>query len=324
MMSRNLFFTIAFVLLTLPFRAFCMVTDTSWCNRSIRSGLKNLREVKTPYPWFKVYDVGHHTYAIAEPYNWEETIGYLIIGSNKALLFDTGMGMDHVSPVIKQLTRLPVWVLNSHTHPDHIGGNYEFNHILAMNTAYTRHSSANGYSHQQVCDEVTPGSICLTNLPGFDTAKYHIHPFTVTRYINNGYIIDLGDRKLKVISTPGHTPDAICLYDNKARYLWTGDSFYHGHIFLFDEATNLYDYGTSIALIAGYAHNATWVLPAHNLPMVKPAELIAAANAYTQIVSGSKQVSASDGDILIYDFDQFGFKIGKRYLDQLKTSKGKL
>src|SRR3569833_230168 len=123
MMSRNLFFTIAFVLLTLPFRAFCMVTDTSWCNRSMRSGLKNLREVKTPYPWFKVYDVGHHTYAIAEPYNWEETIGYLIIGSNKALLFDTGMGMDHVSPVIKQLTRLPVWVLNSHTHPDHIGGN---------------------------------------------------------------------------------------------------------------------------------------------------------------------------------------------------------
>ncbi len=313
-----------FALLTLSTRAFCTVTDTSWCNHQLRPELKNLHEVKTSHPWYKVYDVGHHTYAIVEPYNWEETICYLIIGSNKALLFDTGMGMDHVLPVIKELTHLPIWVLNSHTHPDHIGGNYEFSHIMAMNTAYTHHSAANGYSHQQVRDEVTPGSICLSRLPGFDTAHYYIHPFTVTRYINNGYIINLGNRQLKVIRTPGHTPDAICLYDEQARYLWTGDSFYHGPIFLFDEATNLHDYGTSIALIARYACNATWVLPAHNLPMVKPTELIAAANAYTQIVTGNKKVSAADGDVLTYDFGQFSFKIGKQYLNQLKGLKGKM
>jgi len=298
-----------------------MAVDTTWCNHPMRPGLEKLHEIKISHPWFKVYDAGHHTYAIEEPYNWEETISYLIIGSNKALLFDTGMGMDNILPVVKELTHLPVWVLNSHTHPDHIGGNYEFNHVLAMNTAYTHHNAANGYNHQQVCWEVTPGSVCLTRLPGFDTAKYYIKPFTVNRYINNGYLIDLGNRKLKVISTPGHTPDAICLYDQKARYLWTGDSFYHGPVFLFDEATNLTDYGTSIALIARYARHAIWVLPAHNLPMVKPAELIAAAKAYTEIVSGSKKANAVDGDVLTYDFGEFAFKIGRRYLGQLKKLK---
>lgn len=307
-----------FALLLISTRAYCTVSDTSWCNRPIRPELKNLREVKTSNPWFKVYDVGHHTYAIDEPYNWEETIGYLIIGSNKALLFDTGMGMSDILPIVKELTKLPVWVLNSHTHSDHIGNNYEFSHILAMNTAYTRYNAAHGYNHQQVRDEVTSGSICLSRLAGFDTKHYYIRPFTVSRYINNGYIIHLGNRQLKVISTPGHTPDAICLYDKEARYLWTGDSFYQGHIFLFDEATDLQAYGKSIAIIAGYARHAVWVLPAHNLPMVKPAELLAAANAYKQILSGKKKMSAADGDIFLYDFGQFSFKIGKRYLNELK------
>lgn len=100
-------------------------TVTNWCDKPLRSGLEKLKEIKTSRPWFKVYDVGHDTYAIDEPYNWEETIAYLILGKNKALLFDTGMGMDSISLVVKELTKLPVCVLNSHTHQDHIGGNYE-------------------------------------------------------------------------------------------------------------------------------------------------------------------------------------------------------
>lgn len=70
------------------------VTDSGWCSHPLRQGLKLLKEIKTSRPWFKVYDVGAHVYAIDEPYNYEETIGYLVLGSKRALLFDTGMGMN--------------------------------------------------------------------------------------------------------------------------------------------------------------------------------------------------------------------------------------
>lgn len=41
-------------------------------------------------------------------------------------------------------------------------------------------------------------------------------------------MIDLGDRKIRVVATPGHMPDAVCLYDKQSGYLWCGDSFYEG------------------------------------------------------------------------------------------------
>lgn len=124
-----------------------------WCSHPPRPGLEKLKEVKTSRPWFKVYDVGNNVYAIDEPYNWEETIAYLIVGKKKALLFDTGMGLDTISLVVKELTKLPVVVLNSHTHPDHIGGNSEFSNVLAMNTAYTRVNAARGI----ICRYPIPG-----------------------------------------------------------------------------------------------------------------------------------------------------------------------
>jgi len=319
-MKRNLLALFAAASLIIsPITAFCSVIDSgNWCDHPLRPGLSQLHEIKTSHPWFKVYAVGHHTYAIVEPYNWEETIAYLIIGSKKALLFDTGMGLDSISPVVKQLTKLPIWVLNSHTHPDHIRGNYEFSHILAMNTAYTRQNAANGYIHKQVQNEVTSATFCLSRLPNEDTAHYYTHPFKVSRYINDGYVIDLGSRRIKVIRTPGHTPDAICLYDGQARYFWTGDSFYHGPIFLFDDdATNLRDYGMSIAKMGMYAHKAVCILPAHNLPVVKPAELIAAVNAFAKIASGDKKSTASDANILTYNCGEFSFLIGRRFLSQM-------
>ena len=66
-----------------------LATDKSkgWCDKKLRPELLKLKEIKTSRPWFKVYDVGNNVFAIDEPYNYEETIAYLIIGKNKALLF---------------------------------------------------------------------------------------------------------------------------------------------------------------------------------------------------------------------------------------------
>ncbi len=295
-----------------------LTTDKSkgWCDKALRPELLKLKEIKTSRPWFKVYDVGNHVFAIAEPYNYEETIAYLIIGNKKALLFDTGMGMDSISLVVKELTQLPIIVLNSHTHFDHIGSNHEFSEILAMNTSYTRANAANGYTHLQVRNEVTPEAFCNTRLPQLDTAAYYTHPFKVSKFIDDNHIIDLGNRRIQVITTPGHAPDAICLFELKTGYLSTGDSFYIGPIFLFDEATDLKVYRRSINKMAVLASKASRVLPAHNIPVVDPAEVMKAQKAFSRIEARKIEGKPGDFGSIIFDFGEFSYMINAKLLRQ--------
>ena len=293
------------------------IADTNWCNHPYRESLKKLPEIKVSSNWFKVYRVGQNVIAIVEPYNFEEVISYLILGKNKALLFDTGIGADSISPLIKQLTNLPVLVLNSHTHFDHIGGNYEFRNILALNTSYTIKNSKEGWKHEAIKDEVTRSAFCLQRLPGFDTAQYHTRPFKILQFVKDGDEVDLGGRKLKIISVPGHTIDAIALLDKTNGYVWTGDTFYEGPIFLFAEGTDLFAYEKSIAKLAKIAHQIKKVFPSHNNPISEPKRLIELESNFLKIKSS--QVKPTDGgsNLLLFEFPYFNFLIRKPLLEKL-------
>lgn len=288
--------------------------STNWCDKELRPQLKNLTKIKTKREWFKVYLVAENVYAIIEPYNYQEVISYLIIGKEKALLFDTGMGLDSISPLIKELTPLPIIVLNSHTHFDHIGNNHEFDNIIAMNTDFTKKNAATGYSHEIVKQEVAPDAFCLARLPKTDTANYHIKPFKISTSINDGDSIDLGNRMLKVILVPGHAPDAIALLDEKSGYLWVGDNFYEGPIFLFAEGTNLEAYEKSMEKLSLLASNMKIVFPSHNIPFADPHELIEAKNAFIQIKNGTKKGEENKDGTMSFDFKKFSFLIDKNLL----------
>ena len=155
--------------------------------------------------WFQVYQVDPGVYAIYEPHQWEEVISYLIVGNDRALLFDTGMGIADIRAVAEQLTRLPIEVMNSHTHPDHIGDNWEFDRILGLDTQYTR-DNAGGYSHAAVAGEVAADHFCAPPPAGFDTASYRTRPFHITQIVADGSVIGLGSRQLAVLHIPGTRP----------------------------------------------------------------------------------------------------------------------
>src|SRR5271168_931669 len=95
-------------------------TMPQWCSELPRVEFKNLERVRLKNTegdaWFEVYRVAPQVFAIYEPRQAEETIGYLIVGTERALLFDSGMGIGDVREVTAELTKLPVVVLNSHTH----------------------------------------------------------------------------------------------------------------------------------------------------------------------------------------------------------------
>src|SRR5205823_14057033 len=125
---------------------------------------KNLQRVPVRDPWFEVFEVATAVFAIYEPHQSEETISYLIAGDRQALLFDTGMGIGDIRKVIAQLTRLPIVVLNSHTHNDHVGDNWQFETIYGMDTDFTR-ENARG-SHEDAQAEITPRQICVQAAEG--------------------------------------------------------------------------------------------------------------------------------------------------------------
>jgi glyoxylase-like metal-dependent hydrolase (beta-lactamase superfamily II) len=118
--------------------SWAQVNLPEWCRALPRPEYKSLERIASSDPWFEVYRVAPRTFAIYEPHQSEETISYLIVGDTRALLFDTGLGIGDLRRVTSALTQLPIVVVNSHTHNDHVGDNWQFDTVYGMNTAFTR------------------------------------------------------------------------------------------------------------------------------------------------------------------------------------------
>jgi len=256
-------------------------------------------------PWFEVYRVAPGVFAIYEPHQFEEAISFLILGQKRALLFDTGLGIGDIKRVVTALTPLPVTVLNSHTHNDHVGDDWEFSEIYGMDTEFTRINAKGSTVDAQA--ELTPDSICGELPAGFDAKGYATRPFRITRWIHDGDTVDLGGRVLQVIATPGHTPDAICLLDRKNGLLFTGDTYYPAPIWLYRPETDLDAYVRSVARIATLAPQLHLLLTSHNAPVAEPSELPKLLVAIKKVRAGGVQpVSVGEGKVH-YRVDGFLF-----------------
>jgi glyoxylase-like metal-dependent hydrolase (beta-lactamase superfamily II) len=257
-----------------------------WCQQLPRPEYAKLERVDTSDKWFEVYRIRAGVFAIYEPHQFEEVISYVILGNRRALLFDTGMGIGKISHVVRELTPLPMTVLNSHTHFDHVGGNAEFSDIYDEETPFTR-ANQEGQSNVYSRDALRSERICGHLPAGVSSASYAIRPWRVAHRVKDGEEIDLGNRSLRVIFTPGHTPDSLCLLDRKHGFLFTGDTFYPGPIYLFTPETDFTAYSRSVDRLANLATELTLLLPAHNLPVAEPVYLTRLAEAVKKIQAGA-------------------------------------
>lgn len=278
--------------------------QAEWCKKLPRPAYSKLERVRTADTWFEVYKIRRGVFAIYEPHQLEEVISYLVIGADRALLFDTGMGIRNIQAVVAGLTKLPVSVVNSHTHNDHVGDNWRFSDVYGMDTDFTR-ANARG-SKEDAQAELAPDEICGALPAGFDAKAYATKAFRITHWLHDGDKIDLGGRVLKVIATPGHTPDAIALLDQKNGLLFTGDSFYLGPIYLYRPETDLDAYVASMQKLAALAPRLRLLLPSHNVPVADPSYLPKVVAAIQQVCRGEVKAVANDGKHE-YVFEGFSF-----------------
>jgi len=269
--------------------------------------------VKVSSDWFEVSRAAEGVYAIAEPRQFQEAISYLIVGRERALLFDTGLGLVPIRPVVEELTSLPVEVLNSHTHFDHVGGNAEFAAILAIDSPYTR-ANSRGFPHAELAGEVTPEAFCQGAPRGADTAGYHTRAWKAGRAVGDGDRVDLGGRVLEVLHVPGHTPDAVALLDRAAGLLWTGDTYYEGPIWLYVPETSLDDYERSIARLAALP-GLERLLPGHNAASADPAGLARARDAIRRVRAGAVNGKDESANRIEFAFGSFSILTSRPLLE---------
>ncbi|MDR2822874.1 MAG: MBL fold metallo-hydrolase [Acholeplasmatales bacterium] len=143
---------------------------------------------------------------------------YLLIGKKKALLIDTGIGLKNISKIVKKITDKEIIVVNTHGHIDHIGSNSYFKevHIHEKDVDVYNFQNSSIFRKYFISKIKFPLSLFAKKL------KKPIESNLIT--IDDTKVFELGDRSIKVIHTPGHTPGSICLLDEGSKTIYGGDT----------------------------------------------------------------------------------------------------
>ncbi len=209
--------------------------------------------------WFTVEQIDEKTFAISEYKHWEETHSYLLIGNEKALLIDTGLGVENIKAVVDNLTKLPLIVATTHVHWDHIGGHKYFNRIAVHEN-----------EKQWLTNFPLPLNVVKSNLQDknctfpkeFDIKNYTVFQGQPQILLCDNEVIDLGNRKIKVIHTPGHSPGHCCYFEEDKGYLFSGDLIYKGCLDIYYPSTDINDFENSILKVKQLS--VSRILPAHH------------------------------------------------------------
>jgi glyoxylase-like metal-dependent hydrolase (beta-lactamase superfamily II) len=153
----------------------------------------------------------------------------LIHGRDRDLLVDSGMGLRPIKPEIAALRDRPVTAVCTHCHFDHIGCAHEFDVRLGHRSDAGIHAAPD---LDRTCARNWITGELLTALPheGYDLAQYRITPAPLTCYLDEGDVIDTGDRVFHIFHLPGHSPGSIALYEKSTRTLFSGDIVYDGQL----------------------------------------------------------------------------------------------
>ena len=211
-------------------------------------------EVRWLDDYFTVEQVAPDTYAIGEPRYAQQNYNYLIVGEDTALLFDAGPGVRDVRSTAESLTDRPIVFLPSHFHYDHVGNEITFDEIAVVDLPHVR---------SRVDDD---GLLTLLPMEHLGMAEGVNAPtWAVDHWWVPGTEIDLGNRKLTLIYTPGHTTDSVSLLDEANQILFSGDYLYTGDLYGFLPNSSMADYQATALTLLGNLQPGVVLLGAHRV-----------------------------------------------------------
>lgn len=240
--------------------------------------------------WLTPTCIAENVYRISAPIEViEPDIGirtvnmYLIVGQERAVVIDSGMGIGDVRAVIRQLTSLPCMVLNTHYHWDHIGANRLFAEraIHECESGFLTQESDVSFVRQAL---QSPAAQAI--LPSsFDPVTYRIVPTPATHLLHDHEIIDLENHRLRVLHTPGHSPGHVAYFDESSQILFSGDAAYMGPLCASFPESDPMAFTHSVRRLAAMQH-VSMLCPGHNEIITDHNWLREAADSIDAAVTG--------------------------------------
>lgn len=233
--------------------------------------------------WFTIDELDRETYIISEYRHWEETHSYLLIGTERSLLIDTGLGISNIYEAVIKRTDKPITAVATHIHWDHIGGHKYFPDFYAHSAELDWLNGKFPLSLETIKQMVVE----RCDLPtGFNIDGYTFFQGMPTKVLTDHDIIEIGARKIEVLHTPGHSPGHLCFWDQERGYLFTGDLVYKGTLFAYYPSTDPVQYLASLEKVA--ALPVKRVLPAHHSLDIQPEILARMRDAFQQLREDGK------------------------------------
>jgi len=197
--------------------------------------------------WYRTRVIGDGITFIDEPYiqAFYRCNIWHIRGRDRDMLVDSGMGVVSLKQWVPLVTERALTAVASHTHFDHIGCHHEFDNrcvhraeadLMAHPTR--TNTLADPYVTDDIFDALPPAP--------YQSTTYAVKSAPATRLLDDGDIIDLGDRHFEVIHTPGHSPGGIALYEAATQILFSGDIIYDGLLIEDTYHSNAADYVRSM------------------------------------------------------------------------------
>ncbi len=204
-------------------------------------------KIVTRDQWFEVQKRADGISLIHEPWvrPYYRCNLWHIQGRDRDVLVDTGSGVVSLREQLPWLTDRPLLAVASHTHFDHIAGHHEFAERLVhpaeadiLATPTRASTLADAYVGDDMFEAHPDCPLCY--------AEYQVKAAPATRLIDEGDVLDLGDRVLEVLHTPGHSPGGISLWEANTQTLFSGDIIYDGPLIEDAYHSDLDDYAASL------------------------------------------------------------------------------
>lgn len=183
---------------------------------------------------------------------------YLVEGSEKALLIDGLAGVGSLKAFVRELTDLPVTLVNTHGHVDHIGANFEYGEVyiapedIELMYAHSSREMRLGFAKSGGMFAPLPTEPRLDDVTVPGPVK--------TLPMKDGDVFDLGGVKLEVIAVPGHTRGTVVFLDRDLRVVYSGDACNRNTLLFGEEAVSVEQYKESLLHLKSFqpAFDGLW------------------------------------------------------------------
>ena len=187
---------------------------------------------KIPENWYEVHHFSDDISLITETYvaDWLRCNIWHVRGKTHDLIIDTGMGMRSLKKEISQLNEKPVICISTHCHFDHIGGAHEFECRLGHQSEKDIHRNPT-WTNTAMSGFIRAETFEALPYEGFRHEDFIVRPAPLTGFLDEGDVLDIGNRHFNLLHFPGHSPGSIALIEEKTGVLFSGDTIYDGDLY---------------------------------------------------------------------------------------------